>query len=372
MQEPDNQGHPMTVAEFTDGLIRVGLILFMVVASFRVFSPFMNLMMWALILAVTLYPMQQKLTAKMGGNSGRSATVIALIGLLILGAPIAIIGDSLVDQITDTVDAYRAGTLALPPPKPSVADWPVIGQGVFDTWTEASTNLPALVEANKTSVEAMLASALALAKSTASGVLMFMASLIVAGVMMAFGQRGSEAIYAILCRLAGKDHGPRVHALATMTTRSVAAGVLGVALIQGVLAGVGFILAGVPAPGVLAFAVLLLAIMQLPAILVILPVVIWLWNGGDSGTVMNLIWSVYLILTALSDNILKPMLLGRGVDAPMPVILIGALGGMISSGFVGLFVGAVVLAVGYQIFMEWVAMQADAATTEEGDPEAAE
>ena len=163
-----------------------------------------------------------------------------------------------------------------------------------------------------------------------------------------------------------------MHTLATITTRSEAAGVLGVALIQAIQVGLGFILAGVPAAGVLAFIVLLMAIMQLPAILVILPVIVWIWNGGDSGTVMNIVWTVYLLLAGLSDNILKPLLLGRGVEAPMPVILIGALGGMISTGFIGLFTGAVVLAVGYQIFMQWVAMQTETPVAEEGGPEAAE
>jgi predicted PurR-regulated permease PerM len=142
-------------------------------------------------------------------------------------------------------------------------------------------------------------------------------------------------------------------------------GVLGVALIQAILVGLGFVLAGVPAAGLLAFAVLLLTIMQLPAIVVILPVVLWLWNSGDAGTTMNIIWTVYLVLAGLADNFLKPMLLGRGVEVPIPVILIGALGGMVATGFIGLFVGAVLLAVGYQIFMQWVAIQVDADETEE-------
>ncbi|WP_243391671.1 AI-2E family transporter [Pseudohalioglobus lutimaris] len=372
MSELEKRNHPMTAAEFTDGLIRVSLILLMVVASFRVFSPFMNLMLWALILAVTIYPTHQKLTAKMGGKPGRAATVIVLIALLILGVPIALIASSLADQLTSSVQSFRAGTLELRAPNEAVAEWPLIGQQVYDQWSAASSNLPAFIEANKTAMEALAASGLAMAQSTAGDVLTFVGALIVAGIMMAFGTRGSQALYAILSRLAGKEQGPRVYNLATMTTRSVAAGVLGVALIQAILAGVGFILAGVPAAGLLAFAVLLLAIMQLPAILVILPVVLWLWNGGDSGTVMNLVWTVYLVLAALSDNILKPMLLGRGVDAPMPVILIGALGGMISTGFIGLFVGAVVLAVGYQVFMQWVAMQGDEVETDKEGPEAAE
>jgi predicted PurR-regulated permease PerM len=139
-----------------------------------------------------------------------------------------------------------------------------------------------------------------------------------------------------------------------MTVRSVAAGVIGVAFIQALLLGVGFKFAGVPGASVLALAVLIVGILQIPALIFSLPVVAYLWVGGDGSTTSNIVWSIYLVLAGLTDNVLKPLLLGRGVEAPMPVILIGALGGMVSAGLVGLFVGSVALALGYQLFMEWV------------------
>jgi predicted PurR-regulated permease PerM len=134
--------------------------------------------------------------------------------------------------------------------------------------------------------------------------------------------------------------------------------VVGVAFIQAILLGLGFVFAGVPAAGILAVIVLLVGILQLPALLVSLPAVGYLWWAGDGSTVMNVVWTVYLLIAGMADNVLKPMLLGRGVDVPMPVILIGALGGMVYSGIVGLFIGAVVLAVGYQLFMDWVDREA--------------
>lgn len=357
--QSDSDGSPMTVQQFTDALIRVALVALLVVASLRVFTPFMDLMIWALILAVTLYPSHQRLAAKLGGKQGRAATMIVLFSIMILGVPVALLGSSLAEQLSSGYHAYREGTLSIKPPQTTVADWPLIGEQVYESWSEASANLPEFLEANRASVEAAAAKALALAKGTAGSVLFFIGALIVAGIMMAFGESGSRAMYHILSRIAGESHGPKVHTLVTMTTRSVAAGVLGVALIQAILMGLGFMLAGVPAPGILAVVVLLLAIMQLPALLVSVPVILWLWNSGDAGTVMNVVWTVYMLLAGLADNILKPMLLGRGVDAPMPVILIGALGGMVSGGFVGLFTGAVILAVGYQIFMQWVALKTE-------------
>jgi len=178
--------------------------------------------------------------------------------------------------------------------------------------------------------------------------------LIIAGIMMAYGQEGASAMSRIICRFAGKEDGPELYSLSTATIRSVSMGVVGVAFIQALLLGLGFMAAGIPAAGVLAILVLLLGILQLPAVIISLPAIAYIWWAGDS-TVMNIVFSVYLIIAGMADNVLKPLLLGRGVDAPMPIILLGALGGMVSAGLIGLFVGAVILALGYVIFMAWVA-----------------
>ena len=146
----------------------------------------------------------------------------------------------------------------------------------------------------------------------------------------------------------------RFQSLSVSTIRSVATGVLGVALIQAILLGVGFVLAGVPGPGVLALLTLIIGILQLPALIISLPVIAYIWLAGDASVTINILLSVYLLAAGAADNFLKPLLLARGVAVPMPVILLGALGGMVWTGIIGLFVGAVVLAVGYKIFMEWV------------------
>ena len=183
---------------------------------------------------------------------------------------------------------------------------------------------------------------------------MFLAALIIAGIMMAYGDSGSGAIQRIINRFTGSERGVHLQKLSTATIRSVAMGVVGVAFIQALLLGIGFVLADVPAAGVLAMIVMLLGIMQLPALIVSLPAIAWLWWAGDASTVSNVIFTIYLLVAGMADNVLKPLLLGRGVDVPMPIILLGALGGMVSSGIIGLFVGAVILAVGYRVFMDWV------------------
>ena len=252
----------------------------------------------------------------------------------------------------------------IPQPDERVAARPVVGEQVYGAWKAAATNLQGFVEANRDAVAAVAKRVVAAAKNAATGVLMFLASLIVAGIMMAWGQSGGAALRRIICRVAGPEKGADLHQLSIMTVRSVAAGVIGVAFIQALILGVGFIFAGVPAAGVLALIVMILGIMQLPALVVSLPVVAWIWVSGDASTISNIVWSIYLILGGAADNVLKPLLLGRGVDAPMPVILLGAIGGMLSAGIVGLFIGSVLLAVGYELFMEWVGDEEPSAQTD--------
>jgi len=344
----------MASGEFTDAMIRLGLIALIAVLCFRIFTPFLALMVWALILAIIFYPLHQRLARRLGGKQGRAATVIVVVGVLLIGVPLVMLGESFVVHIQDLNESYENQTLAAPPPDPSVADWPVVGKQVYAAWQAAATNLPAFVETNNATVKAVGRHVVSAAANTATSVLLFLGSLIVAGIMMAWGESGSATLRRILCRLSGPTKGPDLQKLSTMTVRSVAAGVIGIAFIQALLIGVGFKFADVPGAGVLALAVLIAGILQIPALIIWLPVVVYLWVGGDGSTTINIVWTIYLVLAGNADTVLKPLLLGRGVEAPMPVILIGALGGMVSAGLIGLFVGAVVLSLGYQLFMEWV------------------
>jgi predicted PurR-regulated permease PerM len=185
--------------------------------------------------------------------------------------------------------------------------------------------------------------------------LQFMASFIIAGVIMAFGQSGSRASRAIFERLVGNARGSEFASLSTATIRAVAQGVIGVALIQAIIVGLALLVAGVPWAGVLAVIVLVLGIAQVPALLVTLPAIVYIWSSGAYSTAAAIAYTVMLVLSGMADNVLKPLMLGRGVDAPMPIILLGALGGMATAGILGMFVGATLLTLGYQIFMGWVA-----------------
>jgi len=343
------------IKAFTDTMIRIGIVAFLVVLCVQVFAPFSGLMLWALILAIALYPMHLKLSGKLGGKPGRAATIIVLAGLLLLGGPSLMIGESFASHLHSVYTNFEGGDLDIDPPPESVAEWPVVGEKVYAAWNSAAENLPAFVEDQRPQLVALSKKVLQIAANTAGGVLTFLASLIIAGIIMAYGVSGTSAMRDIYVRFAGPDKGPHLQKLSVATVRSVATGVIGVAFIQALLLGIGFIFAGVPGAGVLAILVMVLGIVQLPAALISLPVIVYLWVGGDASTTSNIIFSVYLLIAGLADNVLKPLLLGRGVDVPMPVVLFGALGGMVSAGIIGLFIGAILLSVGYQVFMDWIA-----------------
>ncbi|MNP11430.1 putative inner membrane protein [compost metagenome] len=183
--------------------------------------------------------------------------------------------------------------------------------------------------------------------------LMFIAAMIIAGIIMAFGENGERSSLRIATRISGAERGPRIVALCSATIRAVAQGVVGIAFIQMLLIGVGFVVKGVPAAGMLAIAVLLLGIVQLPATLITVPVIAYVF-ATEGFTAATIVFAIYTFVAGLADNVLKPLLLGRGVDVPMPVVLIGALGGMVVKGVIGLFIGPVILAVAYNLFWQWV------------------
>jgi predicted PurR-regulated permease PerM len=232
--------------------------------------------------------------------------------------------------------------------------------------------LPAFVSENQALLRNLSRQALAAAASTAGAVLSFLGSMIVAAIIMAYAESGSLAVQRIFSRLTDPVRGPRLQKLATATVRSVAVGVIGVAFIQSILLGMGFLLAGIPAAGVLALVVMFIGILQIPAAIVSLPAVAYLWWSEDGSTTSNVVFTIYLLVAGMADNVLKPLMLGRGVDAPMVVVLIGALGGMVTGGIIGLFIGGVLLAVSYQLFMEWVDQSETTLSAEPGQSAAAQ
>ena len=334
--------------------IRAGLIFALAVLCYQVFAPFLTLMVWAVILAVALYPLQQFLAAKTGGKQGLAASLIVVLGVVLIIGPTAILMSSLGDSVQQLVHDVQNDALEIPVPPDSVAAWPVVGERVHAIWSQAHDDLPTLVRSLQPKIGDLAKSALAFVASIGGGLLQFLASFIIAGILMAFGQSGSRGTLAIFQRVAGPVRGAEFASLSTATIRAVSQGVIGVAFIQAIIVGLCLLIAGVPWAGVLSMIVLVLGIAQVPALLVTLPAIGYIWWRGDYGDVAAIVYSVLIFVSGMTGNVLKPLMLGRGVDAPMPVILLGALGGMAAGGILGMFVGATLLALGYQLFMGWV------------------
>lgn len=320
---------------------------------FLIVSPFVSIVVWAIIISVAVYPAHIALTAKVGGRKKTSATIIVLIGLAIIIVPTWYLADSTIGGLQHVAAELEDGTARVPPPNDSVAEWPVIGEQVHEIWSAAATNLEATLNQFQPQLKAAGEKALGMAGSTIGTALQFILSVIIAGVLLMSAEGGKVVARNTITSLAGAERGPEFTQLSILTVRSVAKGVLGTALIQALVSAVGLAIAGIPAAGLWAFAVLVLAIVQLPPLLILGPIAIWYFSVAS--TVPAAIFLVFAILVSASDAVLKPMLLGRGVDTPMLVILIGAIGGAIATGIIGLFTGAVILALGYELFMAWMA-----------------
>jgi predicted PurR-regulated permease PerM len=336
-----------------DTLIRAGLVAALVIACYEVFKPFLSLMVWALILAVTLYPLHGVLKRRLGGGESRAATLLVLMAIAVLLVPAYLLGASLTESVQGAIAVVKDGNLHLPAPPDAVAQWPLIGKPLHAFWAQAASDISSVLQQVTPYAKDTVLGLLGKLAGAGLGLLAFIGSLIIAGIIMAYGESGHRSAQRISARIVEPSRSDMLVDLCAATIRAVAQGVIGIAFIQMLLVGAGFIVKGVPGAGLLALGVLILGIMQLPATVITVPVIAYVFftEGATLGTI---IFSIYVFVAGLADNVLKPLLLGRGVDVPMPVVLIGALGGMVSGGIIGLFIGPVLLAVGYKLFWQWV------------------
>ena len=348
-----NQSQNAAVTQAIEIAIRLGLIFLILFLCLQILSPFISIIVGGAIIAVAIYKPFLKLTEKMGGNKKLAATLISLGGAVIILVPVVMLSGSLVESTTTLGTQISEGSLKIPAPSESVSSWPLIGEKVYTAWSAASANLEGFLEKNSEQLSHVGLKLLGMAAGVGIGILQFVISILIAGAFLFSADSITGGMKKFVNRLVGKE-GEKLLTLSTSTIRSVAIGVLGIALIQGIMAGFGMMLAGVPAAGLIALIVLVFAIAQLPPLLVLAPVIFYVFSVASSTVATAfLIWCVVINFT---DMVLKPLFLGRGVDAPMLVILLGAIGGMLLLGISGLFIGAVVLALGYTLFHAWIMM----------------
>jgi predicted PurR-regulated permease PerM len=334
-----------------EATIRIGLLLIITVWCLKIVGPFIEPIVWGIIIAIAAHPLYSRLREVLGNRHKTAATLFTFAFLIIMIVPTVLLTDTLIGGIKMLVDKIKDGSLSIPPPPESLGNIMLIGEPLAKFWLLASENIHSALQQLSPVLKVIGSWLLSAATGAGIAILRFVVAIIIAGILLANSSGGNRIARAITHRLAA-EKGEYFADLAEATVRSVANGILGVALIQSLLAGISFMVVGVPAAGLWALLCLILSIAQIGTAPILIPVVIYLFYNADTFTaVAFLIWSIPL---SLIDNILKPILLGRGVKTPMAIIFIGAIGGLLNSGVIGLFIGAVTLALGYELFLMWL------------------
>ncbi|RLD25975.1 MAG: AI-2E family transporter [Bacteroidetes bacterium] len=338
-------------------VLKITTLLLLLAWCVFIIKPFILVVLWAIILAVALFPVYKWLVKKMGASKKKLTTLLfTLVVASLFLVPAYFITTSAVETTKEIGDQIRSDSFQIPEPKESVKEWPVIGEKLYTNWLAASKDLKKYSIAHKEVILEQGAKVLSGVKGFIGAFITFIISFLIAVVFMYNSDKGYNTTLAFLNKLIGKDSEEIVH-MSRDTIRSVVKGILLVALIQAGLAFIGFRLIDLPAAEVFAFLVLIAAIIQLPALLIIIPAIILVFSYAD--TTPAIIFTVYIILVGLSDNLLKPILLGKGLKTPMIIILIGTIGGLLLHGIIGLFLGPVVLAVMHRLYLYWVTTPAE-------------
>jgi len=333
--------------------IAVNLLLVFILLAWclQILKPFLSLIVWGAVIAIATYTPFLKLQSSLGGRKKLAVIVFTLIALAIILVPAWLFVGSILESSGQLRASLESGTFTVPDPNESVKSWPLVGEKLYQQWAAAAGNFEAWLTANSETVKAVVGGLVAKLGGIGLGVLQFVISTLIAAAMIANAESIGAGMQRMFRRVAG-DSAEGMLSLTTSTVRSVTTGVLGIAFIQAFLAGLGMMVAGVPAAGVWTLLILILGIAQLPPLLVLIPVIVYVFSVES--TTVAVVFMIWSLLVAFSDIVLKPLLLGRGVEAPMLVILLGAIGGMLMSGIIGLFVGAVVLALGYTLLVAWL------------------
>jgi predicted PurR-regulated permease PerM len=339
--------------------IRLGLLAFLIYWTFVLIRPFVPILAWSIVLAVALYPVFSLLSKLLGGRPRLAATILTVINLGIVIGPATWLGLSAVEGVKDFAANLSAGNLVVPSPPKGVKDWPLIGSQLHELWNQASNNIQAALREVAPHLKPLAGTMLGLAGNAGVGTLKFLLSVALAGFLFPYGPQLVAAGRSFLYRIV-PEQSEQFLELAGTTIRAVSQGVIGVAIIQSLLAGIGFKLAGIPGAGLLAFMVMILTIVQIGAAIVLVPVIIWVWIDKDFTTALLL--TVFLGIVGILDNILKPLLMARGLTTPTLVILVGVIGGTLAHGIVGLFIGPIILSVAWELTVAWIRIDRTDAT----------
>lgn len=342
----------ISVRQAVEIAVHLSLIFIIAAWCFQILRPFISLLAWGAIIAVSVYTPFLKLRKMLGGRDKWAVVIIAILGVSVVLVPSWMFVESFIGSAQTFYENANDASFAIKPPPEDVKAWPLIGEKTYQAWSEASANLEVFLEEHHDQFRSLATGLLSKAANMGLGILLFVASILVAAAFLANAESLQAGMLRLTRRIAG-DQGDELLELSTATIRSVTVGVLGIAAIQAFLGGLGMYAVGIPATGIWTLVILILAVAQLPPWLVLGPMIVYVFSRET--TAVSVVFMVWSLAVSFADMVLKPMLLGRGVKVPMLAILLGAIGGMITAGVMGLFVGAVVLALGYKLFESWLA-----------------
>ena len=338
----------ITWIELAVRLSVLGLLLYW---SFILVRPFITIAIWSVVLTVALYPAYDGLVSWLGGRRRLAAILLTVLSLLVVIGPETWLVVGLIDSLRSLSERLDLSVLALPPPPGSIKDWPLVGEQVYQFWNLASTNVQAAFSKVTPLLKPLGGSLLQIAAEAGGGAVKLLIAIIVSGFLFSPAPQLLDAVRGFSRRLAS-ERGEEFVQIAGATIRAVSRGVIGISALQALLAGLGLMVAGVPGTSLITSAVLILGIIQIGPSIVLIPLIIWSWTAMETTTA--LVFTAYMIPVNLLDNILRPLVMGRGLETPTLVILIGVIGGTISYGVTGLFLGPIILAVIWELLVAWI------------------
>ena len=340
------------VGKIVDVLLPLFLLALLIALNVQLLLPFVGLLLWTVILAICFNPVHQALKRRRISNR-LSATIIGSLLVALILVPTGIAAISAASSVPKLVAGLQTGEERIRPPPPALADVPLVGHKAHDAWSQAATDMPAFTKKFGPQLTSFTRWLINQAGSTVGALLGLVLAVIFAAITLAYAEAARAFVVSVFTRITGdREHAEHYMSIIGATVKSVANGVIGVAFVQALLCGLGFFILGIPGAGILSILAMVLGVLQVPVVIVTLPAIIFAFSVKT--TTVAILFTVWFIVAGLSDAVLKPLMIGHGLEVPMPIILLGVIGGVIAYGLVGLFIGAVLLAVGYVLFREWL------------------
>ena len=331
--------------------IRLGILGLLLYGSFILLRPFIAIAVWSVVLTVALYPAYDRLVGWLGGRRRLAAVLMTILTFMIVIGPASWLVLGLIDSLRTLSEYLDPAKLTLPRPPDAIRTWPLIGEPIHQFWDLAASNLRAALAQIVPHLKPAGRALLSVAAEAGTGTVKFLIAILIAGFLYSPAPALAHSLRMFARRVAS-ERGEEFVQLAGATIRTVSRGVIGISALQAFLVGLGLMVAGVPGASLITSAVLILGIIQIGPSIVVIPLIIWSWFAME--TTAAVLFSAYMIPVNLMDNILRPFVMGRGLQTPILVILVGVIGGTLSHGITGLFLGPIMLAVIWELLAAWV------------------